>query len=207
VEIDRQIDCSVYKGCTVDVFSLSAAKGGLLIARFDLIAKDETDGQTPTVGLSPSTKLPYSFTVGSVKVNDAAVAYVRAVELSIMNHVDPEGFVLNASKSRAFAYKGALEITGTLECEWDTNADALRDALLANTQKKLELFFTSTEQIEAGYYYTLTVVIPKIHILGDMPTVGGKERIPLSMKFKAVYDSTNTIKITHRDARTTKWSA
>ena len=91
--------------------------------------------------------------------------------------------------------------------EWTSDSDDIRDAYLDNTQKQLTLTITSTETIESGYYYTLTIDIPKVHILGDPPTLNARDRLAFTANFEAVYDSTNFIKITLRDARTTKWSA
>jgi len=207
LEIERGIDCSIYSGCTVNNFTLSASKGSLVMADFEIVGKAETDGVSAQ-SLSPSTKLPYNFHMGSVEIATVAAAYVNSFTMTYSNNIDVDGgFVLNASNNRAHAYKTIGSLTGTLECEWTSTSDALRDAYLDNTQKQIELIITSTETIEAGYYYTLSIDIPKAHIMGDPPAIGGRDRIPFSVGFEAVYDSTNFLKITHRDARTTKWSA
>lgn len=208
MEIDRGIDCSVYTGMTINNFTLSATKGSLVTAGFEIVGKQETDGQTPTGGLTPSTKKPYTFQMGSVKIVDTAVAWVNSFSLTYGNNIDADGgFVLNASPYRAHAYKTTGTLTGTLECEWTAASDEMRDHYIANTPKRIQLIFTSTELVEAGYNYTLSIDIPITHIMGDPPAVSGRDRIAFTVNFEAVYDSTNFIKITHRDARTTKWSA
>jgi len=207
LEIERGIDCSIYSGCTVNNFTLSASKGSLVTADFEIVGKDETDGVSKQT-LSPSTKQPYTFHMGSVEIDTTPVAYVNSFTITYGNNIDTDGgFVLNASNYRAHAYKTLGTLTGTLECEWTATSDALRDAYLDNTQVRVELIITSTETIESGYYYTLSIDIPKTHIMGDPPTIGGRDRIPFSVNFEGVYDSTNFIKITHRDALSTKWSA
>ena len=206
-EVDRNITCATYSGCTVDNFKLTAAKGSLVTADFDILSKTELDDQTATTGLSPSTKIPYTFHHGSLAIDTVDVAYVSSFNFTYGNMIDANGFVLDGTKYRAHAYKQGNMLTGSMDLEWTSTSDAIRDAYLDNTQKQLTLTITSTETIEAGYYYTLTVDIPKVHIVGDPPVVSTRDRIPFTANFEAVYDATNFIKVTHRDARTTSWSA
>ena len=206
LEIERGITCATYAGCTVDNMTMKAAKGSLMTADFDILAKSELDDQTATAGLSPSTKIPFMFHHGSFAIDTADVAFVNSFEYTYGNQIDPEGFVFNGSCNRAHAYKQGGILTGTMEMEWTSDSDDLRDAYLDNTQKQLTLTMTSTETIESGYYYTLTVDIPKVHILGDPPVISTRDRTPFTANFEAVYDSTAFVKISLRDARSTKWS-
>lgn len=208
LEIDRNITCCTYAGATVDNFGLTAAKGSLVTATFDIIAKSEVDDQTATTGLTPSSLVPYMFHHGTLTIDGGSAAYVNGFNFTYSNGLDADGgFILNGSRNRAHAYKQGGTLTGSMEIEWTSTSDTLRDAYLDNTQKQLTLTLVSTDAIESGYYYTLTVDIPKVHIMGDMPVISSRDRIPFTVNFEAVYDSTNFVKITHRDARTTKWSA
>jgi len=208
MEIDRGIDCSVYTGMTIDTFTLTATKGSLLTADFATFGKQEADGQSPTGGLTPSSRLPYTFQMGSVKIVDTAVYWVNSFTLTYVNALDAEGgFVLGASSYRNHLNKTTGLLTGTLDCEWTSASDEMRDHYIDNTPKRIQLILTSTELIEAGYYYTLSIDIPITYIMGEPPAVGSRERIPFTVNFEATYDGTNYWKVTHRDARTTKWSA
>ena len=207
LEIDRDITCCIYAGCTVNNMTLTAAKGSLVTADFEIVAKSELDDQTAQ-SLTPSTKIPYTFHFGSMAIGGSDVAYVNSFNMTYGNNLDADGgFVLNGTTNRAHAYKTVGTLTGSMELEWTGTSDALRDAYLDNTQKQLTLTITSTEEIETGYYYTLTIDIPKVHIMGDPPVISTRDRTPFTVNFEAVYDSTNFVKITHRDALTTKWSA
>lgn len=207
LEVEREIDCSTYAGMTVNSMTLAASKGSLVTADFDCVGKVEVDGVSAQT-LTSSTKVPYTFHMGSVEIDDTAETWVNSWSLTYNNHIDTEGgFVLAASQNRQHAYKTIGSLTGSMEIEWTSDSDDLRDAYLANTQKKLELFITSTEAIESGYYYTITIEIPKIHILGDPPVITGRERTPFTVNWEAAYDSTNFIKVTLRDALSSKWSA
>jgi len=197
LEIERDITCCIYAGCTVNNMTLTAAKGSLVTADFEIVGKSELDDQTAQE-LSP----------GSLAIDTVDVAYVNSFNFTYGNNLDVDGgFVLNASRNRSHAYKQGGTLTGSMELEWTSDSDALRDAYLDNTQKQLTLTITSTEAIETGYYYTLTVDIPKVHIMGDPPVLSSRDRTPFTVNFEAVYDATNFVKITHRDAQDTKWSA
>jgi Fe-S cluster assembly iron-binding protein IscA len=208
MQIERGGSCSEFSGCTVNSMELSASKGSLVQAVFNIVAKDETDDQTAAT-LTPSTKTPFNFHHATIELDDSSVTYVNSATLTYTNNIDADSFTMNGTKYRGHAYKMNRMVEGTLECEWDSNSDALRDAYMdAGASKKLELIFTSTETIEAGYYYTLTIEIPKIVILDAYPNISGRtDRTPLSVNFQGIYDSTNFVKVTLRDAQTTQYSA
>ena len=207
LEIDREGTCCVYTGCVVNEITLSASLGNPLKCVLALIAKMEADDQSPTT-LTPSTKLPYIFSHGKIEVNDTLKYYFNSFEFKYGNAVDAEGgFVLNGTPYRQHAFKTTGLCTGSMECEWTSDSDTFRDAYLDNTSVKLEFFFISTDAIEAGYYYTLTIEVPIVKILGEPPSLSDRGRTPFTVNFEAIYDVTNYIKITHRDARVTKWSA
>jgi len=206
--IDRHIENFKYTGCMVNNFSLKATKGSLVFADFDILAKAEDDaaGAFPG-GVTPSVRNPYVFHMGSMNIA-GAVTYVKSFDFTHSWHLDEEGgFVLDGSDTRHHCYKTIETLTGSMELEWTAASDAMRDAYLDNTQKALILTFTSFEAIEAGIYYTLTIEIPKVHILGDPPVISSRDRTPFTVNFEATYDATNFIKITHRDAKNAKWSA
>lgn len=211
LEIERKYETGncgfIYESCMVDSMTLSATKGSLLTARFDIVGQQYTENQA-VQSLSPSTLLPYTFHFGAITVSGAGVTYVNSFTMTYNNHLDADGgHVLDGNAFRHHCNKTLGSLTGTLECEWDTTSDALRDAYLDNTVKSLDFAFTSTEAIESGYYYTLSSSIPKIYILGDLPVLTGRDRIPFTVNFEAAYDSTNFMNFAQRDARATKWSA
>jgi hypothetical protein len=207
LEIERGGTCCLYNGCVVNEIKFAATRENPLQCTLGLFAQLETDDQTATV-LTPSTKIPYLFTHATVKLDTAAIAYVNSFELTYTNEVDADGgFVVNGTAYRAHCYKTTGLLTGSMELEWTSAADTFRDAYLDNTSMKLEFIFTSTEAIEAGYYYTMSIEIPIAKILGEPPVLSDRGRTPFTVNFEAIYDSTNYVKITHRDARSSKWSA
>jgi hypothetical protein len=207
LEIDREGTCCIYSGCMVNEFGLEFSLGNPVQVTLGLLAQKETDDQTATE-LIPSTKLPYIFHHATVKINDVQVFYVRSGSLTYSNQIpDESGFTANGTAYRHHCYKTGGLLTGSFDCEWTSASDALRDYHLDNTDTKIEIFFTSTEVIEAGYYYTLTIEIPIAKIMGDPPVLSDRGATPFTVNWEAMYDATNYWKVTHRDARTTKWSA
>jgi len=196
-----------YKGCKVDTLSFEAARDSILQATIGLFGQMEVDDQTKT-SLTPSTKLPFVFGTGEVQINGSTAAFVRSFSLQYSNHLDADGgFVFDGNPYRNHLYKTVVSLTGNMEVEYTSASDAERDAYRDNTQRQLTLIFTSTEAIETGYYYTITIDIPKVHYLNAHPQIGGRDSYTFTIDWEAVYDSTNFCKITLRDGRSTKWSA
>ena len=200
---------SLYRGCVVNTLDLEATKGSLLTSTLGIVAKDEQENQTATTPLAPSTKQAYGFKSGSVEIDETPVLYVNSATFSYSNDVDTDGgFVLANTPYRSNAYKTTNKLTGTLECQWTSESDSLRTAFINNADKKLELIFQSNELITTGYYYTMTITIPVIKFLGDLPTVSSREKLNLSMKFEAVDAGESAfITIDLQDGQNTKYSA
>ncbi|MHA1225263.1 MAG: phage tail tube protein [Candidatus Hodarchaeales archaeon] len=210
LEIDRgggSGNAFQYKGCKVDTLSFEAARDAILQATVGLFGQTETDDQTGA-DLDPSTKLPFVFGTGEVQIDSSTVAFVRSFSLQYSNHLDADGgFVFDGNPYRNHLYKTVVSLTGSMEVEYTSDSDAERDAYRDNTQRQLTFIFTSTEAIESGYYYTLTIDIPKVHYLNAHPQITGRDSHTFTIDFEAVYDSTNFVKITLRDGRNNKWSA
>ena len=207
-EIDRGLGASdvfVYAGCVINSWGITAQKGSLINIDIELLGGTETPGQTRT-SLAIPTLLPYTFSMGNLAIDTVDVGYCNQFTMTLNNNLDAEGgFVLDSSRQRNHIYKQTLEVSGSLELEWTALSDAQRAAFTANTTKQLTLTIVSTEAIDTGLFYTLTIDIPKCKYTAAFPNIAGRDRVPFTVDFMAIFDATNTIKITHRDARTTKW--
>lgn len=208
LEIDRGLGDGygfLYKGCIANTGALSASKGSFLQATIGVMGQQETDGVS-LQSLTPSTKLAYTFKMGTVKLDSGAIAYMQTMDMSHDNMCE-FGHVMDGNAYPAHIYKGGHTLTGTLGLEYTTASDTFRDKFRDNTQVKLEFIFTSTTAIESGYYYTLSIEVPKATVLEAFPNISGPGRVPFDISWEADYDSTNFVKVTLRDARSTKWSA
>ena len=205
-EIHRDLHAFQYVGGKVNSFTFKAAKGSFIHADFDCVFQQEDDTHSWSDAVSLSSKAPYSFHMWTMKVAGSAVAYVNSCEMTHSWNLDLDG----CHRGDGNAYIGdpnkTIEtITGTLGCEWTSTSDVLRDAYLDNTAKRMTMEIVSTETIETGYYYTLTVDIPVTYVIGDPPVVSDRGRIPFTVNFRGAYDSTNNIVVTTRDARDSTW--
>lgn len=207
LEVGKAIKQMRYAGCRVNSLTLSAAKGSILKVTFNVLGKSEDDtvsAASPTY----STKLAYVFDLGQVKIDGGAVAYVKSFDLTIDNMINADGYMLDGSNARGSLEKQGLAVTGTMTLEYTATSYAQRTAYMSNAAKQLTLIFTSSEQIEAGYYYTLTVDMPAVKYIDEGDDVGGRDAIPLTIGWAAKKPAASSIvKATLRDAQTTKWSA
>jgi len=208
IEVGRAIKQMRYSGCMVNSMKLSAAVNSILTAEFDILGKNEDDTVSAATP-SYSSKKPYVYHWGTIKIDTTTVAYVKSFEFSYSNNLFADGYALDGNQTRAILYKQGAEITGTMDLEFTTDSYIERTAYLDNTDKALQLVFTSTETIESGYYYTITIDMPHVKYTKADANIGGPDAIPFSVDFEAVQPSISTaaITITLRDARTTDWSA
>ena len=159
-------------------------------------------------GLSLSTKLPYIGDYVSLEVGGVAKTYGISGSLTINNFLDEEGSKrMIGTRYRAEPHPQTFMVTANIEIEWSAASDALRDAIRDNTDVHVAFVITHETAIEAGYYYTTTIDIPTAKIIGDLPVLSTRDRIPFPLTIEGVYNATNLIKITHRDALAAKWSA
>ena len=211
IEVGRDVASAAskafrYSGCEINTLALSCDINSILKAEFGILGKDETEETAATP--SYSTKLPYVYTMGTVKIDSTAVAYVKSVTLNLNNNLYADRYVLNGGQNRTGTQPQSSDITGSLDMEWTTDAYVERTKYLAGTDAALELIFTSTEEIESGYPYTLTISIPHFKYKKADANVSGKDVIPFAADFEAWKSgSTAIITITHRDALTTDWTA
>lgn len=208
LEIDRGLgtsDVFTYGGCVVNSWGMTAQKGSLVNVDVEVFGASELDEQTRTA-LTIPTLLPYTFSMGNLAIDTVDVAFCNQFSMSIVNNLDTDGgFVLDNSRERNHIYKTTLEISGSMEFEWTALSDAERDAFRDNDTKQLTLTVTSTEEVDTGLYYSMTIDIPKCKYTAAFPNITGRDRVPFTVDWMAIYDATNTIKVTLRDARTTKW--
>jgi hypothetical protein len=208
MEIQRGGSTSVYSGMAVNTFTLNMVRGGLLQGTFDVIGKAETD-DSANANFSPGTKTPFTFGMGAVSIGGANKTYVTSATLVYTNNLDADGaFVLTGNATRGHVpYRLAPNISGTLECEWTSSSDELRDEIIDNAGlANLQFTFISPQQISGAYYYTMTILIPAIRLQGDLPVVSTMDRLPFTVNYTGM-NNANAITMTLKDGLATKWSA
>lgn len=204
--IDRGGTVCEYPGCTVNQLTLNLQKGAIMEATIDLLGEKETDDQS-LAGNTLSTKNPFVGDYAKLQVDTSDVAYAISGQLVFQNFLaEDSGYRLSGDRYRDEVKPQEFMVSGNFELEWSSDSDALRDAIKDNTDVQLTVVITHETTIEAGYYYTITVDIPVCKLIGDLPVVSARERIPFTINFESFYDATNICKITLRDANSSKWS-
>lgn len=207
VGIDRHGTVCLYPGTTVNKLTLDITKGSILTGAIDVLAEKETDDSSQQ-GLTLSTKAPFVGDFAKLQVDTSDVAYAISGQVVFDNFLDEEGsYRLSGDRYRSQPKPQGFMVSGSFELEWNSNSDAIRDAIKDNTDVQLTVVITHTTTIEAGYYYTITIDIPVCKLIGDLPVIDSRDRISFPMNFESVYDATNICKVTLRDAGETQWSA
>ena len=208
VGIDKHGSEYAYPGVTINTLMFEFTKGDYLYVTAGTLAQKELDDVATLQGLALSTKLPYVGDYVSLEVGGAAVDYGISGSVTINNFLDEEGSKrMIGTRYRAEPRSQTFMVTANLEIEWLAASDALRDAIRDNTDTHVAFVITHETAIEAGYYYTITIDIPTAKIIGDLPQLNTRDRIPFTLNVEGVYNATNLIKVTHRDALAAKWSA
>ena len=209
LEVGKEIKQFRYAGVMVNTVAFAAAKGSILKATFGVLGKSEDDTVGVPGGITYSPRLAYVFDQGQVKIDDAVVAYVKSFDFTIDNLLDADGFMLDGTHQRGSLTKQGINITGTMTLEYTAAAYAQRTAYLTNAVKWLNLTFTSPEEVEAGYNYTMEMEMKYVKYIEAGDDIGGRDAIPLTIGWvaKAPAAGQEIIKVTLRDALAAKWSA
>jgi len=117
--------------------------------------------------------------------------------------------MLDGTHQRGSLTKQGINITGTMTLEYTAAAYAQRTAYLTNAVKWLNLTFTSPEEVEAGYNYTMEMEMKYVKYIEAGDDIGGRDAIPLTIGWvaKAPAAGQEIIKVTLRDALAARWSA
>jgi len=208
VGIDKHGSEYAYPGVVINTMTFEFTKGDYLYVTLETLAEKELDDQDSLQDLNLSSLLPYVGDNVVLEVGGAAKYYLISGSITINNFLDEEGSKrATGTRYRAEPRPQTFMVTANLEIEWTSGSDAIRDAIRDNTNQDICFVITHETAIESGYYYTLTIDIPTAKIIGDLPVLSTRDRIPFSLVIEGVYNATNLVKVTHRDALAAKWSA
>jgi len=202
--VDRIVDVFGYVGCKLDSMSLEARSKDYLRATFSVKGYDEEEDDTES--LSISTKRPFQFIDGAITVAEADYAEITSFTLNYNNNLEDDQFVMNGDDRQTEIEPQKRDINMTLEARYSSITDGTRSTYFkTGTEVAIEATFESTEEIEDGYNYTLTVSCPKCYITDASPNVSGPDRIMQSLSVKAAEGTNPAITITLRDGQDSKY--
>ena len=191
IEIDRVGGVFTYNGMKVNQMTLNCSVGDPLTGTFSLLGKDETVGAvgTGTVIAFPEVN-PFTFDEGALYLDgSASAADVSSVSLTVNNNLLADKGRLGSKFRVAIPEGGFMDITGTINMEFD-NVTTYNKFVNA-TETALQLKFVTDDVFGAGSTpYELWVTIPRIVFTGTTPTVGGPELIYHDLPFIGFKDPT-----------------
>lgn len=191
VAIDKSLSLEVSKGganplmiagYNANKLNWTQGKEGaaqILTLGFDGGGKFATEG-SPSSFTAPSTS-PLSFHEAVMTVA-SATAYLDSCQWSETNglmqpnhKISGGAAALEPSLSGSFAGEGSF----VLDFEDLDNWDNFRQA----TDVALSLVYTTTQAIETGYYYTLTITVPKVRFRNPLPDIGSRDLVKETINF------------------------
>ena len=191
-----------FVGCKVMSGDFSCAAGGLLMASFDIDAKDCIESETLAVASYPSM-MPFGFHQLAVKTGtfgaETARDGVRKFGVKFQRPQDTGRFYANQSgRKKEPITNDQVKITGSLDTDYvDTILDDLNTS---DGTTSLVLEFVGP-LIASTYFETFRITLPAIKFDEAPPTVEGFDVIKPQMQFTGLYDGTNqpTIEIISTD--------
>lgn len=185
-----------FAGMVASSFDLSIAPGGILTLKVVWVGKSfdtSTAYAAPTYVVSEElfTFIDGAITVGgtvtmptttTLATGGTVVADITDWSLAWDNKLDQGGFTLGGAGKRTRSPAAGLAVaTGKITAEFDTTT--LRDAFVAQTDLAMVLTFQTTNQISAGVYPTIQVVLPDIRLDSELPKSNGGAPVVLSMPY------------------------
>lgn len=193
-----------FLGCKVISAEFSCEVGGMLLATFEIDAKDCDETQTLAVATYPAMS-PFHFGQMSVKTgtfnSEVALDGVRKVSVKIERPQATERFYAGQSGLKKEPISNdQVKISGSLETDYV--ATTLDDLHTSDAATSLVWDFTGP-LIAATHYERFTVKIPAIRIDDAPPVVEGFDVIKPTYSFTGLYDGTNPTQIEYMSTDTT----
>jgi len=186
---EQQLDINQYRvftGLIVDKLEMTIPASGLVTAKFDVVAKDQSaltgaTIDTDTNYTAAASKQPFTDngSSGFCKEGGVAVGYVTNLQFSVDNG-HSKNYSVGTAVVRDFTTANA-KITGTASVFFE-------DAVMYNK------FVNSTAssidvKLDDGAN-TVQITFPNIKYTGATKTMSGNGPVTMTMPFKALYDNT-----------------
>lgn len=204
VVIDRIADIFTYSGVKIDNMTLDASAGEMVKLTVSCIGKDE-EGGGEIQTLTKSALKPFLFSGGIVKFASTSIE-VTSVNFEYANNLQAD---IQTNLTGQYIYEpqpGERAITIKVDTLFNDESLSQYTSYYKNdTTFALELKFQSTETIETGLYYSLTISIPVCQITTSDFSVSGKDTLKHSFTLKAIDSVTSeliTIELVNKNGET-----
>ncbi len=190
IVIDRKAAVKAFTGIKADSLSLDITAGDYLKATVGLKGKTEEAGTLQS--LSRSTLKALKFVSGSASINGSSVAYITGAKIDISNSLDDGGQTLGSGLYNAEYSHADRDIKVNLDVNYNSAVETLRENYFKEGDTiAVVLNFESSETIETGYPYSMTVTMPLVFINDLNPVISDKGTITASIDGTALEDDSN----------------
>jgi hypothetical protein len=176
----------VHTGLIVDKMEMTIPASGIVTAKFDVIAKDQSALAVATIDTdstytTAAAKSPFTDngTSGFCKEGGAAVGYITNIQFTVDNG-HAKNFTVGTNVIRDFTTNNA-KITGTVTVFFE-------DAVMYN--KFVNGTASSIDVKLDDGTNTVEIAFPNVKYTGATKTISGNGPVTVAMPFKALYDAT-----------------
>jgi len=168
-------------------FELSCSVNELLKLSVDIKALTHSKSTDVTVDKqAPSyqtTYVPFTFVHGILKIESTEVE-ISKFSIVYENALGENYKLGQATPKSLNTDKSKIDIS--LETLLDSASDTLQNYFYANTEKSIELYFQTTEEIETGHKGVFKLMIPRAIIDDWSGNIGTESKINVSIALKAL---------------------
>jgi hypothetical protein len=185
VIVDRIVETFAYIGMKVSDFSFTAAPGDILKIDVNMNGKNEETGSLDPV-LIPSALQPFRFYQGAVKVAGTTIADVTNIKFDYNNNLEAD----LQTTSTGLYYKepepGMRAVSMAIDVLYTVSTEALKSYLKDDSDLSVEITFTSSEEVETGFPYSLKILVPHAQLNGSDANISGADRLQQSLTLDAI---------------------
>jgi hypothetical protein len=199
---DGTVQAFTYPGSKIVSADFSIDQDGLLMCAVEFDSRQE-ETSTSLASASYTEPTIFTYSEGSLEVDDSAVAAVRSVgSLKIMNNLLTGRYFLGNSGLKSQPINVPFDqLTGSLDVEFQDAAD-FYDLFAADTSAKLELIFVG-DAIDTAYNYELSITVADVRFEGETPKIGGPELVYQNIPFVGLDPSSgDAVTILYRNTET-----
>lgn len=197
-----------YLGCKIASWEVSCSAGEIAMAKFSILAADESTAQSLASATYPANHVPLTFAKGVLSIAAAGVD-VKEATFSVDNGLAGDRYFLRSSALRKQPLENAWRAaTGSLVADFESLTAYNR--FVNGTEAALSLKFTGADIAGSTPLTPFSFeIVANVRFDGETPAVSGPELLEQPLQFKAVAsgaaDSTayNIIRVTSEAAADT----
>jgi len=181
ITVDRKVAVKGYTGCKCNSMGIEISQGDYVKLSMSFKGKSEEAGALQA--LATPTLKAFKFVQGTVKVNGAAAAYVTGAKIDLSNNLDDGGKTLGSGLYNSEYEHQDREVKISMDVNYIAAVETVRENYFkTGATIALDLEFESSENIEAGYPYSLAISAPLVNITDLSPAVSDTGKLTTTIE-------------------------